>query len=58
MTTECNQKSFAVHYLGRRQVIAQFDGGLLLRETERLTGSFGQGDNTCGPVTVRRRSAE
>ena len=50
MTTECNQKAFAFHQLGRRQVIAQFNGGkissdaggLLLRETERLTGIIKQ----------------
>jgi len=46
MATECNQKTFAFHPLGRRAVVARFDGGritsdaggLLLRETERLTG--------------------
>jgi len=46
MTTECNQRSFAFHPLGRRQVTARFDGGkitsdagaLLLREAERATG--------------------
>ena len=50
MTTECTQKSFAFHHLGRREVIARFDGGnitsdaggLLLRETERVTGIIGQ----------------
>ena len=46
MTTECNQLSFAFHPLGRRDVVARFDGGritsdaggLLLREVERETG--------------------
>ena len=50
MTTECTQESFAFHHLGRREVIARFDGGnitsdaggLLLRETERVTGIIGQ----------------
>ena len=46
MATECNQKTFAFHALGRRDIVARFDGGritsdaggLLLREAERLTG--------------------
>jgi hypothetical protein len=46
MGTECNQQSFEFHALGRREVVARFDGGhvtsdaggLLLRETERVTG--------------------
>ncbi len=46
MTTECNRLSFAFHPLGRRDVVARFDGGritsdaggLLLREVERETG--------------------
>ena len=46
MRTECNQQSFAFHALGRREVVARFDGGritsdaggLLLRETEHATG--------------------
>ena len=50
MATECTQKSFAFHTLGRREVIARFDGGritsdgggLLLREVERLTGVIRQ----------------
>jgi hypothetical protein len=50
MTTECNQKSFAFHPLGSREVTARFDGGritsdagsLLLRETERATGILRQ----------------
>jgi hypothetical protein len=45
MTTQCNQQSFEFHALGRRDVVARFDGGhitsdgggLLLRETERIT---------------------
>ena len=45
MTTECNQQSFGFHALGRRDVVARFDGGhitsdgggLLLRETEQIT---------------------
>jgi hypothetical protein len=44
--TECKQKSFGFHQLGRRQVIAQMDGGnitsdggiLLLREVEKRIG--------------------
>ncbi len=50
MATECNQPSFGFHPLGRRDVVARFDGGhitsdgggLLLRETERMTGIIGQ----------------
>ena len=50
MATECNQQSFRFHALGRRDVVARFDGGritsdgggLLLRETERLTGIIAQ----------------
>lgn len=46
MRTECNAKTFGFHTLGRRQVRARFDGGritsdaggLLLGETERVTG--------------------
>ncbi len=46
MTTECTQLAFDFHRLGRREVVARFDGGritsdaggLLLRETERATG--------------------
>jgi hypothetical protein len=46
MMTQCNQESFAFHALGRREVVARFDGGkissdaggLLLREAERITG--------------------
>lgn len=50
MATECNQQSFGFHALGRRNVVGRFDGGritsdgggLLLRETERVTGIIGQ----------------
>ncbi|MFB3113023.1 MAG: IS1380 family transposase [Gemmatimonadales bacterium] len=50
MMTECNRESFRFHALGRRDVVARFDGGrissdaggLLLRETERITGIIGQ----------------
>jgi len=50
MMTECTQTSFAFHGLGRREVVARFDGGnitsdaggLLLRETERVTGIIRQ----------------
>jgi hypothetical protein len=50
MTTECNQKSFAFHPLGRREIVARFDGGritshgggLPLREVERITGIIHQ----------------
>jgi len=50
MATECNQKTFAFHGLGRRDIVARFDGGpitsdgggLLLREAERLTGVIRQ----------------
>ena len=50
MTTECIQKTFAFHPLGKREVVGRFDGGkitsdgggLLLREAERLTGIIGQ----------------
>jgi hypothetical protein len=50
MMTECTQRSFVFHHLGRREVVARFDGGnitsdaggLLLRETERLAGIIRQ----------------
>jgi hypothetical protein len=50
MTTECNAESFLFQPLGRREVVARFDGGtitsdagaLLLRETERITGIIRQ----------------
>ena len=50
MMTECSQQSFGFHALGRRDVVARFDGGhitsdgggLLLRETERTTGIVAQ----------------
>jgi len=50
MVTECNAESLSFHPLGRREVVARFDGGrissdaggLLLRETERLTGILRQ----------------
>lgn len=50
MFAQCNQESFGFHSLGRRDVVAQFDGGrissdaggLLLRETERVTGIIRQ----------------
>ena len=50
MPTECTQRSFAFHSLGRREVVARFDGGqitsdaggLLLRETEQKTGIIAQ----------------
>ena len=46
MHTECTQKSLSFHALSRREVTGSFDGGritsdgggLLLRETERITG--------------------
>ena len=50
MATECNQRAFDFHPLGRREVVGHFDGGritsdagaLLLRETERATGIIRQ----------------
>jgi hypothetical protein len=50
MVTECTAESFSFHPLGRREVVARFDGGritsdaggLLLREIERLTGILRQ----------------
>jgi hypothetical protein len=50
MGAQCNQESFAFHVLGRREVVARFDGGrissdaggLLLREAERVTRTIGQ----------------
>jgi hypothetical protein len=50
MATECNQKVFEFHALAQREVVVRFDGGritsdgggLLLRETERLTGIIRQ----------------
>ncbi len=48
--TQCNQQSFTFHALGRRDVVARFNGGkissdagsLLLREAERITGIIRQ----------------
>jgi len=45
MATECTQQSFAFHTIGRREVVARFDGGritsdgggLLLSQVERIT---------------------
>ncbi len=50
MFAQCNQQSFGFHPLGRRDVVARFDGGkissdaggLLLRETERITSILHQ----------------
>jgi len=50
MTTECNRRTFSFQRLGRREVVACFDGGkitsdaggLLLREAERATGILHQ----------------
>jgi len=50
MFAECNRESFGFHPIGRRDVVARFDGGrissnaggLLLRETERVTGIIDQ----------------
>ena len=50
MKTECTQRTFAFHPLGRRGVVADFTGGritsdggaLLLREVEVRTGILGQ----------------
>jgi hypothetical protein len=50
MVTQCNQQSFSFHPVGRRDVVARFDGGkissdaggLLLREAERVTGILRQ----------------
>ena len=50
MFAECNRESFGFHASGRREIVARFDGGrissdaggLLLRETERVTGIMGQ----------------
>jgi len=50
MCAQCNQQSFGFHPLGRREIVARFDGGpitsdaggLLLREAERLTEIIGQ----------------
>jgi hypothetical protein len=48
--TECNQKFFSFHALGKREVMGLYDGGritsdgggLLLRETEQLVGVIRQ----------------
>ena len=48
--TECTQSRFEFHGLGRREIVASFDGGditsdaggLLLREVERQTGLLGR----------------
>ena len=50
MKTQCTQESFGFHALGRREVVGRFDGGqitsdgggLLLRETDQVTGIIGQ----------------
>ena len=50
MQTQCSQRTFAFHALGRREVRARFDGGqitsdaggLLLKEVERATGLLGR----------------
>ena len=50
MFAECNRESFGFHASGRREIVARFNGGrissdaggLLLRETERVTGIIGQ----------------
>ena len=50
MPTQCTQKSFAFHSLGKRDVVARFDGGritsdaggLLLREVEQKLGVLGR----------------
>ena len=46
MATECSREAYLFHGLGRREIVARFDGGdissdagaLLLREAERATG--------------------
>ena len=50
MTTECSRESLVFQSLGGREVVGRFDGGkitsdagaLLLRETERITGTLGK----------------
>jgi len=50
MQTQCNQRTFGFEALGRREVVARFDGGpitsdaggLLLREVEQRTGILRQ----------------
>ena len=50
MQTQCSQQTFQFQGLGRREVLARFDGGpitsdaggLLLREVEQHTGIIGQ----------------
>ncbi len=50
MRTQCSQRSFEFHPLGKREVVGRFDGGqitsdgggLLLRETEQATGIIAQ----------------
>ena len=37
MTTACNQKPFAFHHLGRREIVAHFDGGLLPPRARRIS---------------------
>ena len=57
MFAECNQQSFESHAIGRRNVIARFDGGritsdgvgLLLREAEQCNVGF---DNVAQPLRV------
>ena len=43
MLTECNPQSFGFHALGRRDIVARFDGGHITSdggvESERLWGT-------------------
>ncbi len=61
MATECNPFRFDFHPLDRREVVARFDGGhitsdgggLLLRETGRLTGIIRQFADRTRTATLR-----
>ena len=36
MRTECNQESFTFHALGRREIVARFDGGRITSDAGGL----------------------
>ncbi len=65
MQTQCTQQTFEFQALGRREVVARFDGGpitsdaggLLLREVEQHTGIMQQETPRREPALRYRRCA-